>query len=69
MLLSFLALLVMLLVSMLALEVPRLLKKKLWGELGAFLFLWTLAAFLSGAAVLGVELPNPTDLLTAIFGL
>lgn len=65
----FLVLLVLLLVSILALEAPRLLKKELWGELGAFLLLWAFAAFLSGAAVLGAELPNPTDLLTAIFGI
>jgi len=54
---------------MLALEAPRLVLGKMWGELGAFLFLWAFAAFLSGAAVLGMELPNPTDLLTAVFGL
>jgi hypothetical protein len=65
----FLAMLILLLAAILALEVPRLLKKGLWGELGAFLFLWVLAAFLSGAAVLGLELPNPTDLLTAVFGI
>jgi len=66
---SFLVLLVLLLVGMLALEAPRLVLGKMWGELGAFLFLWAFAAFLSGAAVLGMELPNPTDLLTAVFGL
>ncbi|MBT9171664.1 MAG: hypothetical protein DDT21_00032 [Syntrophomonadaceae bacterium] len=65
----FLAMLIFLLAAILALEAPRLLKNKRWGELGAFLFLWALAAFLSGAAVLGAELPNPTDLLTAVFGL
>ena len=65
----FLAMLILLLVTILALEVPRLLKQEQWGELGAFLFLWAAAAFLSGAAVLGAELPNPTDLLTAVFGI
>jgi hypothetical protein len=65
----FLAMLLFLLVAILVLEVPRLLKQEQWGELGAFLFLWVLAAFLSGAAVLGVELPNPTDLLTALFAI
>lgn len=65
----FLALLIFLLVAILVLEVPRLLKQEQWGELGAFLFVWALAAFLSGAAVLGAELPNPTDLLTTLFGI
>jgi len=65
----FLVLLILLLSFIMAMEIPRLLREKMWGELGAFLFLWTFAAFLSGAAVLGLELPNPTDLLTAIFRL
>ena len=65
----FLAMLIFLLATILALEVARLLKNRRWGELGAFLFLWALAAFLSGAAVLGVELPIPTDLLTALFSI
>jgi hypothetical protein len=40
---------------------------KLWRELAVFLFLWLLGSLFSFAVVTGIELPNPTDIINAIF--
>lgn len=60
-------LLITALLFILAIEVPRLIKEKLWRELAVFVFLWAIGSFVSLSVVLGIELPNPTDLLNAIF--
>lgn len=49
------------------LEAPRLLVAQKWTELAVFIGLWSLASFLAIAQFIGVELPNPTDLLNAVF--
>ncbi|EEG78078.1 hypothetical protein [Dethiobacter alkaliphilus] len=49
------------------LEAPRLLLKKMWKELIVFLGLWAIASSLAVAQFIGVDLPNPTDILHAIF--
>ncbi|MFW0860839.1 MAG: hypothetical protein AAGT88_01850 [Dethiobacter sp.] len=36
-------------------------------ELLVFLSLWSLASFYAIAQFLGIELPNPTDLINAVF--
>lgn len=60
-------LLITALVLILAIEIPRLIKEKLWKELAVFIFLWAVGSFIALSVVLGIELPNPTDLLNAIF--
>jgi hypothetical protein len=60
-------LLILALLSVLAIEVPRLIMGKLWRELAVFLFLWLLGSLFSFAVVTGIELPNPTDIINAIF--
>ncbi|MBS4030143.1 MAG: hypothetical protein KGZ63_01785 [Clostridiales bacterium] len=60
-------LLISALVLILAIEVPRLIKEKLWKELAVFLFLWAAGSFVSLSVVLRIELPNPTDIINAIF--
>ncbi|MHB1256371.1 MAG: hypothetical protein ACYCXI_09190 [Dethiobacteraceae bacterium] len=39
----------------------------MWKELLVFLGLWSVASFLAVAQFMGVELPNPTQLLNSIF--
>ncbi|MCW3489294.1 hypothetical protein [Dethiobacter alkaliphilus] len=48
-------------------EAPRLLLNKMWKELIVFLGLWAIASSLAVAQFIGIDLPNPTDLLNAIF--
>ncbi|MDW7651886.1 MAG: hypothetical protein SCK29_04840 [Bacillota bacterium] len=48
-------------------EAPRLAVERMWKELAAFLTLWALGSFMAIAQVTGLELPNPTDLINAIF--
>lgn len=55
------------LVLILAIEVPRLIKEKLWKELAVFLFLWSVGSFVAMSVFMGIELPNPTDIVNAIF--
>jgi hypothetical protein len=38
-----------------------------WKELAVFLLLWSFSSAYAVAIFMGVELPNPTDLLAAIF--
>lgn len=56
------------LLAVIAYEAPRLVKEKMWKELAAFLALWALGSFMAIAALLGLKLPNPTDLLNSVFG-
>jgi hypothetical protein len=64
----FLLLLIPVLLIILAYDAPRLVKEAMWRELAVFLLIWSFGSFLSVAAVTGMELPNPNDLITAIFG-
>jgi hypothetical protein len=48
-------------------EAPRLLLEKMWKELAVFLGLWSMASFMAIAQLTGLELPNPTDIINAIF--
>ncbi len=63
----FLLMLIPLLIVVLAFDALRLIKEAMWKEVAALLFFWSVASFLAVAAVIGLELPNPTDLLNAIF--
>ncbi len=65
----FLFILTPVLLTVLAFDALRLLKEAMWKELAALLFFWSVASFMAVAAVIGLELPNPTDLLNAIFEL
>ena len=54
-------LLLILVFSVIALiEVPKLIKKKLWGELAAFSVLLSIGFILSLLLTIGVKLPNPS---------
>ena len=64
----FLLLLTSALLTILAYDVPRLVKEDMWRELLVFLLIWSFGSFLAVAAVIGMELPNPNDLISAIFG-
>lgn len=48
-------------------EAPRLLLEKMWKELAVFLGLWFIASFMAIAQFIGLELPNITDIINAIF--
>lgn len=49
-------------------EVPKLIKDKMWGEVMAFSGLLLFGMVLSIAASLQVKVPNPTVLTEMIFG-
>lgn len=63
-----LILLVIALMSVFFMEAPRLVVAALWRELIVFLMLWSLGSFLAVAQFIGMELPNPTEILQNIFG-
>ena len=49
------------------LEASRLVAAQMWKELTVFLGLWSFASFLAIAQFMGMELPNPTELINAVF--
>lgn len=53
--------------GIIAFEVPRLLKNKMWGELMAFGGLMSVGMGMAFAAVFHFELPNPTTYIELIF--
>jgi hypothetical protein len=59
--------LILIFTLMAALEVPRLVRDKMWREMTAFSGLLIIGMVLSFAHVLNINLPNPTHLLYAIF--
>ncbi|MFZ5646679.1 MAG: hypothetical protein ACOY30_03560 [Bacillota bacterium] len=60
-------LLVLAFMAIILIEVPGLVKKKMWRELAAFsVYLW-IGMGLSIPQVLGVKLPNPTKAIEALF--
>lgn len=61
------ALLIAAFAGIILLEVPGLVKKKMWRELGAFLMYLSIGMALSVPQALGVELPNPNKAIEAVF--
>lgn len=49
-------------------EVPGMLKEKLWKEIVVFFVLLGCGLFLSIGQVLEIPIPNPTDIIRSIFG-
>lgn len=49
------------------LEAPRLIKGKMWRELGVFFGLLILGAGLSYAMLLDISVPNPTNVMEKLF--
>lgn len=54
-------------IGIIAVEAPGLIKKRMWRELAAFLGLLIIGMIYSYGQVLDLPLPNPTDLIMAIF--
>lgn len=65
--LGYVILLVLAFLIMVLLEVPGLVKKKAWRELTAFSFFLILAFALALPQVLGLEVPNPSDAIEALY--
>jgi hypothetical protein len=61
-------LLILLYLAVIAFEVPPLVKQKQTRELFAFTVLMALAIAISLPMALGIQLPNPTDLLVSVLG-
>jgi len=59
----YLVLLILALLLILAIDVPRLVKKALWRELTVMLIFWSVASYVSIAIVLRINLPNPFNFL------
>lgn len=60
-------LLVLAFLLIIALEVPGLVKKKAWRELTAFSFFLFLGFALALPQVLGLEVPNPSNAIEALY--
>ncbi len=54
-------------IVIIGLEAPRLIKGKMWRELGVFFGLLLLGAGLSFAMVLDIPVPNPTNMMEKMF--
>ncbi|MCL4426533.1 MAG: hypothetical protein M1299_04315 [Firmicutes bacterium] len=52
-----------LLVLIAGLEIPPLVKRREWGELSAFVFLWLWGTILNLGVILKWPLPNPTKII------
>lgn len=55
------------LLIIIGLEAPRLIKGKMWRELGAFSGLLILGAGLAYAMLLDIPVPNPTNVMEKMF--
>lgn len=64
---GYVILLILAFILIVALEVPGLIRKKSWRELGAFSFFWVLGLVLSLPQALGLEVPNPNRVIEAVF--
>ncbi|MBZ4653980.1 MAG: putative rane protein [Peptococcaceae bacterium] len=64
---TMIALLLLLFIGIILLEVPALIKKKMWRELVAFSVYLLAGMALSIPQVLGVKLPNPTKVIEVVF--
>jgi len=62
-----LLLLTMLFLGIVALEVPGLVRRKMWGELAAFAAYLLMGMALTIPQALGVRLPNPTKAIEVVF--
>ncbi|HPU36322.1 MAG TPA: hypothetical protein PL078_05060 [Bacillota bacterium] len=62
------ALLALIFIAIIALEVPGLVRKKMWRELTAFSVLLLIGMVLSFGQALKLPLPNPTRGIEALFG-
>jgi hypothetical protein len=49
-------------------DAVRLFKEAMWRELIVLLLVWSVGSALALTAVLGIDLPNPNDLIIAVFG-
>ena len=54
-------------ILIIAIEAPKLVRQKMWRELGAFAGLMFIAMVLSFAAILDIDLPTPTDAFELVF--
>lgn len=61
------ALLLAILVLIVVLEVPPLVKNRMWRELVAFSVYMLIGAALSIPQAMGIQLPNPTKTIEALF--
>ncbi len=64
---TMIALLFLLFIGIILLEVPGLVKKKMWRELVAFSVYLLAGMALSIPQVLGIKLPNPTRVIETVF--
>ncbi|MDK2823181.1 MAG: hypothetical protein PWQ67_574 [Clostridia bacterium] len=64
---NMIALLFLLFIGIILLEVPGLVKKKMWRELVSFSIYLFIGMALSIPQVLGVKIPNPTKVIEVIF--
>ncbi|MCR4397490.1 MAG: hypothetical protein NUV93_00810 [Firmicutes bacterium] len=58
---------VLLLIVIALVDAPDLVRRKMWGELAAFSIYSLIGAALVLPQVLGVRLPDPTNVIEAIF--
>jgi len=61
------ALLILMFTGIILLEVPGLVKKKMWRELAAFSVLLLIGMALIMPQAFGVVLPNPSEAVAALF--
>ncbi|MDH7578327.1 MAG: hypothetical protein QHH75_11040 [Bacillota bacterium] len=61
------ALLILLFIGIILLEVPGLVKKKMWRELAAFSLYLLLGMALIFSQAVGIKLPDPTRAIEALF--
>jgi hypothetical protein len=59
---------VVVMVLMLAFQLPLLIKERQWGELAAFLTLWLVASVYASLLALDVELPRQAQILIKLLG-
>jgi hypothetical protein len=62
-------LLALLFLGIIFLEVPRLIRKKMWRELIAFTIILALGFCLSFGQVIGLPLPNPSQIIAKILNI
>ncbi len=62
------ALLVVTLLLILLHDALPLFKQAMWRELAVLLLVWSVGSAVALAAVLRIDLPNPNDLIIAVFG-